>query len=273
MKEASPSTPVELLGLNGVPKAGDMFLVVPDERQAREIVARRQEELKGAGPSVRRAVTLEEFHQQLEAGRLKSLNLILKADVQGSAEALRDSLLKILSDEVSLKILHIGIGDVTEPDVLLAQASSAVVIGFHVGLTDEAQRLAKEEQVDVRLYRIIYEAVADIRAAVEGLLEPRYKETVLGRAKVLEVFKVTKSGTIAGSQVVKGKIARGVLGRVFRGQEQIHQGKITSLKRFKDDVREVSEGLQCGISVAGWDGFQPEDIIEAVEVQQVAAKL
>ena len=273
LKEAAPSTPVELLGLNGVPKAGDSFLVVPDERQAREIVTRRQEELQGAKATTRRVITLEEFHQQLEAGRVKSLNLILKADVQGSVEALRDSLMKILSDEVSLKILHAGVGDVTEPDVLLAEASNAVVIGFHIGMTPEAEVLAKQEQVDVRLYRIIYEAVGDIRAALEGLLEPHLVETVVGRAKVLQVFKVSKSGTIAGCQVLKGKIVRGTVGRVIRGDQKLFQGKISSIKRFKDDVREVTEGLQCGLSVAGWSDFQPDDLIEAVEVESVAQKL
>ena len=275
LEEAGPSTPVELLGLNGVPKAGDSFLVVPDEKQAREVVLRRQEELQGAPALLRRAVTLEDFHRQLEAGRLKSLNLILKADVQGSVEALRESLEKISSEseEVSLKFLHLGVGDVTEPDVLLAEASNAVVIGFHVGMTPEAQVLTKHEQVDVRFYQIIYEAIGDIRAALEGLLEPRLVETVLGRAKVLQVFKVSKAGTVAGCQVLKGKVVRGALGRVIRGEEQLFQGKINSLKRFKDDIREVTEGLQCGLSVAGFDDFQPEDIIEAVEVSQVAAKL
>jgi translation initiation factor IF-2 len=276
LKEAGPSTPLELLGLNGMPKAGEPFLVVPDERQAREVVARRQEEQQGSRPlATRRVVTLEEFHRQLEAGRVKGLNLILKADVHGSAEALRDSLLKLSAEEVSLKFLHVGVGDVTEPDVLLAEASDAVVIGFHVGLTPEAEVLAKAERVDVRLYRIIYEAVGDIRAALEGLLEPRLVETVLGQAKVLQVFKVSKVGAIAGCQVLKGRIVRGAVGRVFRGEERqpIFQGKINSLKRFKEDVREMTEGLQCGLGLSGWGDFQPEDIIEAVDVQQVAAKL
>ncbi len=273
LKEAGPSTPVELLGLSGVPQAGDSFLVVPDERQVREILTRRREEMEGARPIHRRTISLEEFHRQLEAGEVKSLNLILKADVQGSLEALKDSLAKITSEEVSFKFLHTGVGDVTEPDVLLAEASNAVVIGFHVGMTPEAEVLVKREQVDVRLYRIIYEAVADIRAALEGLLEPRLVEQMLGRAKVLQVFKVSKAGTIAGCQVLKGKIVRGAVGRVFRGEQQLFQGKISSLKRFKDDVREVAEGLQCGISLAGWNEFQPEDLIEAVEIQEVAQKL
>ena len=274
LEKAGPSYPAEILGLNGVPKAGDPFFVVPDERQAREVVMRRQETLQGDQPSaVRRAVTLEEFHQQLAAGRLKGLNLILKADVQGSVEALRDSLVKLSSGEAGLKFLHVGVGDVTEPDVLLAEASNAVVIAFHVGMTPEAEVRSKEEGVDVRLYQVIYEAVADIRAALEGLLEPRLLEQVLGQAKVLQVFKVSKVGTVAGCQVLKGKFVRGLVGRVLRGKEKIFQGKITSLKRFKEDVREVTSGMECGVALGGFNDFQPEDLVEAVEVTQVAQRL
>ncbi|MBI1953092.1 MAG: translation initiation factor IF-2 [Candidatus Omnitrophica bacterium] len=275
LQEASPSTPLEILGLNGVPKAGDSFLVVGDEKKAREVVTRRQEETRSGQVTLtgRHAVSLEDFHKLLAEGKLKSLNLILKADVQGSAEALQDALSKISSDEVSFKVLHSGVGDVTEPDVLLAEASAAVVIGFHVGMTPEAEILAKQEKVDVRLYRIIYEAIADIRAALEGLLAPKLVESSLGKAKVLQVFKVSKSGTIAGCQVLKGKILRGALARVFRGPDQLFEGKISSLKRFKEDVREVAEGFQCGISVSGWSEFQPEDLIEVIEVESVAQKL
>ncbi len=273
LTEAGPSAPVEVLGLNGVPSAGDSFLVVADERQAREIAQRRQEQRRKPKEAVRRVVTLEDFHKQLEAGRLKSLNLILKADVQGSVEAIRDTLGKLSGEQVSLRFLHVGVGAVNESDVLLAEASDAVVIGFNVEVTPEAQALAKLEQVDVRLYRIIYEAVNDIKAALEGLLEPKKVEQVLGRAKVLQVFKVSKVGTVAGCQVLKGKIVRNMVGRVYRGQEKLFEGKIDSLKRFKEDVREVSEGVQCGLSVAGWSDFQPEDVVEAIEVQEVAQKL
>ena len=274
LAEAGPSTPVELLGLGGVPQAGDTFLTAPDEKQAREIALSRRELMKESKEqTVRRAVTLEEFHQQLEAGRLKSLNLILKADVQGSAEALKESLTKLPTEKASLKFLHVAVGAVNESDILLAEASSAVVIGFNVQMTPEAEALVKEEQVDVRLYRIIYEAVNDIRAALEGLLEPKLVEQALGRAKVLQVFRVTKVGAVAGCQVVKGKIQRGAMARVFRGQEKLHQGRIDTLKRFKDDVREVTEGIQCGMSVAGFGDYQPDDVIEAFEVQQVAQKL
>ena len=273
LEEAGPSTPVELLGLGGVPKAGDTFMTAPDEKQAREIALSRQEQFKESKETVRRAVTLEEFHKQMEAGKLKSLNLILKADVQGSAEALRGSLEKLPTDRASLKFLHVAVGAVNESDILLAEASSAVVIGFSVQMTPEAETLAKEEQVDVRLYRIIYEAVNDITAALEGLLEPKLVEQSLGKAKVLQVFRVTKVGAVAGCQVVKGKILRNAQARVWRGQEKLHQGKIETLKRFKDDVKEVAEGIQCGLSVAGFSDYQPDDVIEAFEVQQVAQKL
>ena len=273
LTEAGPSTPVEVMGLNGVPQAGDTFVFVPDEKQAREIAQRRQDEARETRNAPRKFVTLEEFRQQLEAGKVKGLNLILKADVQGSLEALRESLEKISSEKAGLKFLHLGVGAITEPDILLAEASNAVVIGFNAGMTPEAEVLAKKEQVDVRTYDIIYQAVNDIRAALEGLLEPKLVEQVIGKAKVLQAFRVSKVGTIAGSQVVKGKITRGSKGRVLRGQEIVFEGKIDSLKRFKDDVREVAEGVQCGIGLSGFSAFEPDDIIEAVEVQQVAQKL
>ena len=273
LKEAGPSAPVEVLGLSGVPQAGDPFMVVPDEKQAREIATSRQEERKEAKQVVRRVITLEEFRGKLEAGQVKGLNLILKADVQGSLGALRETLSKISTEKASLKFLHTGVGAISESDVLLAEASAAVVIGFNVQMTPEAEALAKQEQVDVRLYRIIYEAVNDVRAALEGLLEPRKVEQVLGRAKVLQVFRVSKVGSVAGCQVVKGKIVRNTLGRLYRGQERVFEGKIVSVKRFKDDVREVTEGIQCGLNLAGYSDYQPDDIIESVEIQEVAQKL
>ena len=273
LKDAGPSAPVEVLGLSGVPQAGDPFMVVPDEKQGREIANTRQEERKEAKQIVRRVITLEEFRSKFEAGQVKGLNLILKADVQGSLEALRETLSKISTEKASLKFLHTGVGAISESDVLLAEASAAVVIGFNVQMTPEAEVLAKHEQVDVRLYRIIYEAVNDIRAALEGLLEPRKVEQVLGRAKVLQVFRVSKVGSVAGCQVVKGKIVRNSLGRLYRGQEKIFEGKVSSVKRFKDDVREVTEGIQCGLNLAGFNDYQPDDVIESVEIQEVAQKL
>ncbi len=272
--EVGPSSPVEVLGLSGVPRAGDVFMVVPDEKQAREIVSKRVEEQRmAAAAPIRRAVSLEEFHLQLTAGKIKGLNLILKSDVQGSLEAIQDAISKLSTEQTNLKFLHIGVGDITEPDILLAEASNAVVIGFNVKTTPEAEVLAKEEQVDVRVYKIIYEAVADVKAALEGLLEPKLVEQFVGRVKVLQAFKVSKVGTIAGSQVIKGKAQRGVMGRVMRGKEKIFEGKVDSLKRFKEDVKEVAEGVQCGIGLAGFGGYEPEDLIELFTVEKVAQRL
>ena len=273
-REAGPSMPVEILGLNGVPKAGEAFFVVEDERKARELVQQRQETQREKGLSAgRKVMTLEEFQQELKAGKVKELHLILKADVQGSVEALKTALEKLSTEQVQLKILHTGVGAINEPDVMLAVASNAIVIGFHVDQTAEAAALAKEEQVDVRLYQIIYEAVGDVRAAMEGLLEPKLHEIFLGRAKVLQVFKVSKVGGVAGCQVVKGKMTRAATYRVLRGAQKLFEGKLASLKRFKDDVREVAEGLECGLALAGFSDYQPDDVIEAFEVQEVAQKL
>jgi translation initiation factor IF-2 len=248
-------------------------MVVPEERQAREIALTYKERQREAKPVARRVLTLEEFRNRLEAGQVKSLNLILKADVHGSVEALRDAIAKVVSDRVKLNILHWGVGSISESDILLAEASDAVVMGFNVSLTQEAQELARREAVDVRLYRVIYEAVEDVRSAIAGLLGPKQVEQVLGRAKVLQVFQVSKAGKVAGCQVVKGKLLRNSLGRVWRGQTKIFEGKIISLKRFKDDVREVPEGVQCGLALAGFDDYQPNDFIESIAVQEVAQTL
>jgi len=273
-QEAGPSMPVEILGLGGVPKAGDTFFVVDDERKARELTLQRQETLRQAGMSAgRKVMTLEEFQAELQAGQVKELNLIVKGDVQGSVEALRASLEKLSTDQVQLKILHTGVGAISGSDILLAVASNAIVIGFHVGQTPEAEVLAKEDRVDVRLYQIIYEAIGEVRAAMEGLLEPKTQELFLGRAKVLQVFNVSKIGAVAGCQVVKGKIARSAVCRLLRGPQQVFEGRVASLKRFKDDVREVAEGLECGIALQGASDYQPGDLIEAFELQQVAQKL
>ena len=274
VQEAGPSMPVEVLGMNGVPRAGDLAFVVEDERKARALTQQRQEHQRLAGlSSGPKVMTLEEFQAQLKAGKVKELKIILKGDVQGSIEALKASLEKLSTEQVQLQVLHAGVGDITESDVMLAVASNAIVIGFHIGQTAEAEKLAKEEQVDVRLYQIIYEAIGEIRAAMEGLLEPKIHELVVGRAKVLQVFKVSKVGTVAGCQVIKGKITRSAICRLLRGTEKIAEGKLASLKRFKDDVREVAEGLECGIALAGTNDYQPGDIIEAIELQQVAQKL
>ena len=271
--EAGPSVPVEILGLGGVPKAGDTFFTVTDERKARELTSQRQETQRQAGLSAGPKMTLEEFQAELKAGIIKELNLVLKGDVQGSVEALKASLEKLSTDQVQLKVLHAGVGAINESDILLAVASNAIVIGFHVAPTTDAEVLAKEEAVDVRLYQIIYEAIGEVRAAMEGLLEPKTQELFLGRAKVVQAFRVSKVGTIAGSQVVKGKLTRAATYRLLRGTQMLFEGRVANLKRFKDDVREVTEGLECGIALQGWNDYQPGDLIEAFELQQVAQKL
>lgn len=273
VKEAPPSKPVEILGLSGMVKAGDTFYAVEDEKKAREIATLKQEKLKEKRAVSAKRITLEELYQHIKEGSIKELKLILKADVGGSIEALRDSLLKIQSQDVQLKIIHQGSGDINESDIMLAAASNAIIVGFHVEMTPEAEQKAKEEEVEVRMYRVIYEAISDVKAAMEGLLEPHTKETTLGRAEVRQVFKVSNFGQIAGCAVIKGTIARNALIRVIRNNEIIFDGKISSLKRLKDDVREVQEGFECGIGVSEFQDFKVGDIIEAYRIEKIAKKL
>lgn len=274
MASAGPSMPVEISGISGLPLAGETFYVVEDERKAKEIVDLRQRKLadKEAGP--KRHITLEDLYQQIKEGKTSELKIILKADVQGSIEALRDSLEKLSTQEVRLKTIHAGVGEINESDVMLAIASDAIVIGFHVEKTPKAGAMAEEEKVDVRVYRIIYETINDIKAAMEGLLTPHIQETFLGRAEVRQVFKVSKAGIIAGSFVTKGKISRQApVVRLLREGNKIFEGKISSLKRFKDDVREVAENFECGISLEGHSDIKTGDLIEAYQIEKIARRL
>ncbi len=274
IQEAGPSTPVEILGLPGVPEAGEMFYVVQDERQAREISQFRQEELKNEKllKSSQR-ITLEDLYTQIQEGKIKELNVILKADVQGSLEALKDSLEKIPSDEVKVKFIHTGVGDVNASDVILAVASNAIIIGFHVGIGPKAQEDLEKTPVEVRQYRIIYDAVNDVRKALEGLLEPKLKRKFLSRIEVRQVFKLSKSGMVAGCFVTKGKVTRKAEIDVIRNGEVVHTGRIKALKRFKDDVREVNEGYECGISLENYSAIEAGDILETFEVETIARTL
>lgn len=271
---ALPSKPVEILGLSGVPQAGDRFYVVPDEKTAKQIATERRE-AKGPEAAPRRHMTLEELHQHIQEGKVKEIKFILKADVQGSLEALKAELAKIESKDVKWVILHEGVGDINESDIMLAAASDAVVFGFHVGQLPRAEAVAREEGVEVKLYTIIYEAVSDIRLAIEGLLEPVTKELFMGRAEVKQVFKISKIGNIAGCLVVKGKLVRAgnPTVRVVRGKEAIFEGKLLALKRFKDDVKEVTEGQECGISIERFKDFQAGDYIDFYQVEKVTQKL
>ncbi|MEO5657843.1 MAG: translation initiation factor IF-2 [Nitrospiria bacterium] len=272
--EAGPSMPVEVIGLEGVPQAGDVFQVVKDDRTAKEIVAARLEKGRAVPQAQPRKMTLEDLYGKISAGATKELTIVLKADVQGSAEALKHSLEKLSTDQVRLRVLHEGIGGITESDVLLAAASNAVVIGFNVRPESKAQAVAERETVDIRTYRIIYEAVDDVRAAMEGLLDPTFKEQSLGRAEVRQVFMVPRAGAIAGSYVLQGVISRASTGaRVIRDGIVVYQGKLGSLRRFKDDVREVQTEYECGIGIENFNDLKVGDIIEVFSMEKIAGKL
>ncbi|MGH7400819.1 MAG: translation initiation factor IF-2, partial [Candidatus Rokuibacteriota bacterium] len=269
---AGPSDPVEILGLSGVPQAGDTMLVVSDERKARQIATVRSERDRLKGKSAAR-VTLEDLHKQIEAGEVKELRLVLKADVQGSVEALTESLERLSTDEVKLKVIHSSVGAVTESDVMLASASNAIVLGFNVKADPKAATQAQANGVDMRSYNVIYDAINDVKAALSGMLAPEIREMIHGRAQVRQLFPITKVGVIYGSSITEGKMVRGARARIKRGDTLLGEGVITSLKRFKDDVREVLQGLECGIGIDGIKGVQPNDVIEAFSTEEVARTL
>ena len=275
VKEAGPSYAVEVLGLSGTPEAGEIFTVVADEKLARKIAEKKSLELreraiKGFHP---KHLSLEDLYSQMKEGRVKELNLIIKADVQGSVEALGQSLEQISSEKIKIRVIHGGVGGINESDVMLAAASDAIVIGFHVKSDEQAQTLMEREGVDVRFYSIIYEALEDVRKAMEGLLEPTMKEVVEGRTEIRQIFQSSRIGAIGGAIVRKGKLARNCHIRVIRNNIVVHTGKLSSLKRFKDDVREVQEGYDCGVVVEGFAGLQEGDLLESFRIEKVAAKL
>jgi len=273
-QQAGPSIPVEVIGLPGVPSAGDVFQVVSDERVAREIAAQRAQKQRAdelAGPG---KVSLDDLFAKIKEGSVKELAIVIKADVQGSSEALAGAVEKLPTEAVKLRVIHNGVGGITESDVLLAAASRAIIIGFNIRPEPKAASLAEQQGVDVRLYTIIYDAIADIKAAMEGLLEPTLKERTLGRAEVRQVFTIPKAGVVAGSYVVDGTISRASAGvRVIRDNVVVYQGKLGSLRRFKDDVREVQQGYECGLSIENFNDVKAGDIIEAYAIDKIAAKL
>jgi translation initiation factor IF-2 len=271
-RSAGPSDPVEILGLSGVPSAGDVLVAVSDERKARQIAAMRLERDKGKGKTANR-ITLEGLHKQILTGEVKELRLILKADVQGSVEALGESLERLSTDEVKLKVIHSSVGAINESDVMLASASNAIVLGFNVKAEPKAATQAQINGVDVRHYNVIYEAINDLRAALAGMLAPEIRETALGRAQVRQIFVISKLGPICGSYVEEGKFVRGAKVRVRRGSGVLGEGTVTSLKRFKDDVREVLVGQDCGIGVEAVPGIQAGDVLEAYTTEEVARTL
>jgi len=271
--EAGPSTPVEVLGISGIPLAGEQFFVVEDEKTARELASKRQEAERVAQMKSAKKISLEELHAQIIEGKIKDLKMIIKADVQGSLEAIRDTLNRLNVSEIKLEIIHEGVGSINSSDVILAVASNALVLGFNVTAEDLAKDMASKEGVDVRTYNIIYELANDIKAAIEGMLEPKLKKVFLGRVEIRKVFKLSRSGTVAGCFVVKGKINRSANVSVVRNGQEIFGGKLSSLKRFKDDVRDVQEGFECGLTISGFDAIQEGDIVEAYEIEKIARKL
>lgn len=273
-KEAGPAMPVEVIGLSGVPQAGDSFVVMEDEKKARQVAQSRMQKLREAELALNKRVTLDDLFSQIQQGAVKELNIIIKADVQGSAEAVAESLLKLSTDAVKLKVIHASVGAITESDIMLASASNAIIIGFNIRPEPKASALAESEGVDVRLYNIIYNAIDEVRAAMEGLLEPTFKEKVLGRAEVRQTFSVPKVGVIAGTYVLDGQITRSCAGvRVLRDNVVVFQGKLGSLKRFKDDVKEALAGYECGIGVENFNDIKVGDIIEAYDIEKFAGKL
>jgi translation initiation factor IF-2 len=270
IREAGPSMPAAILGFSAVPAAGESFEVTESEKTAREIVNKRAGVRRESGEQMRRVVTLDDIFQRMQSGEVKELNLIIKADVQGSIEPIVKSLEELGDTGLKVRVLRQGTGNISESDIMLAVASSAIVIGFQVSIDTAGQRLAEAEGVDVRRYDIIYRLIDDIDKALKGLLEPTYADVVSGHAEVRTVFKISRKGNIAGSFVLNGQIARNALARVRRGGEVIFEGKVGSLKRFTEDVREVAAGYECGIALDGFDAFQPGDIIECYTKERVS---
>ena len=270
VKEATPSTPVEILGLSDVPSAGEVFLAHENDKTAKSYaetyLAQNKEKML---EETKAKMSLDDLFSQIQEGNLKELNLIVKADVQGSVEAVKQSLLKLSNEEVVVKCIHGGVGAINESDVMLASASSAIIIGFNVRPDVTAKTIAEREGVDVRLYRVIYQAIEDIEAAMKGMLDPIFEEKVIGHAEVRQLFKASAVGNIAGSYVLDGMFQRNCKVRISREGKQIFEGELASLKRFKDDVKEVKAGYECGLVFEGFDQMQELDIVEAYVMVEV----
>ncbi len=269
VKDAGPSIPVEITGLTEVPAPGDEFNAVADERMARQLVEQRKQKIKDDANKLNQKVTLESLFSKLQEGEMKELNLIVKADVQGSAEAVKASLEKISNDEVRVKVIHAGVGAINESDILLASTSNAIVVGFNVRPNDQAQAAAKRDKVDIRMYRVIYDAINEISDAMKGMLAPKFREAIIGHAEVRQTYKVSAIGTIAGCYVKDGKITRDASVRVLRDNIVIHEGKLGSLQRFKDSVKEVAAGYECGMSIEKYNDIKEGDIFECFVMEQI----
>jgi len=269
IKKAGPSIPVEILGLSEVPDGGDVFYAVDDERKAREVVEARKFKAKQEAQKASQTVSLENLFEHIEAGKMKDLNIIVKADVQGSVEAVRQSLERITNEEVRVNVIHGAVGAVTESDVMLASASNAIIVGFNVRPTPGATVAAASSEVDIRLYRVIYDAIEDIEAAMKGMLAPKFREAITGHVEIRTTFKVSGVGTIGGAYVTDGKVQRNSLVRIVRDGIVIHEGELASLKRFKDDVKEVASGYECGISIEKFNDIKEGDIVEVYVMEQI----
>ncbi|MBI1852426.1 MAG: translation initiation factor IF-2 [Planctomycetes bacterium] len=273
VESAGPSSPAEVMGLSLLPEAGDPFYVVESLQVAKDAAAKRQREMRDAALAERRHITLDSIFSRIAQGKVKEVRVVLKVDVKGSAEVLKKSLEDLVHADVKVRLLHMGVGSITESDILLAHASDAVVLGFHVIAEEKARALAEDKGVEIRLYQVIYEVIDDLKKAMEGMLEPEEKEAILGHVEIRQVFKVSKVGNIAGCFVKDGRIDRSSKIRLVRNGRVIHTGALESLKRFKDDARTVAEGYECGIKLANYDDIQQGDVLEAFEIQRIARKL
>ena len=273
LKKAGPSTPVSILGLDGAPQAGDKFSIFEDEREAKQIASKRSQLQREQSVRTQKTLTLDEIGRRIALGDFKELNIILKGDVDGSVEALTDSFQKLSTEEIQVNIIHKGVGAITESDVLLASASDAIIIGFNVRPQGNARIIADKEEVDIRNYSIIYDAINDLKDAMEGMLSPDMKEEITGNVEIREVYKISKVGNIAGCMVVSGKIFRNSMIRIIREGIVVYTGELTSLKRFKDDVKEVAKGYDCGLQIKNYNDIKEGDAIEAYEEVAVKKKL
>ena len=271
--EAGPSTPVSILGLDGAPQAGDKFNVFNDEKEAKQIAVKRTQLVREQSVRTQKHITLDEIGRRIAIGEFKELNIILKGDVDGSVEALTDSFQKLSTDEILINIIHKAVGAITESDVLLASASDAIIIGFNVRPTGNARQIADKEEIDIRNYSIIYDAINDLKDAMEGMLAPKFKEEISGNAEIRETFKISKVGTIAGCMVTSGKIFRNSSIRIIRDGVVVSSGVLSSLKRFKDDAKEVSKGYDCGLQVKNYNDIRIGDVIEAYSQVEIKKKV
>ena len=269
VEHAGPSVPVEIIGMAEVPSAGDDFHAVADERMARELADQRKHDQKMAAAGPQGKVTLEDLFSQIQQGEMKTLNIIVKADVQGSAEAVKQSLEKISNEEVRVKVIHSAVGAINESDVMLAATSGAIIVGFNVRPNENAKQNAARDHVDMRMYRVIYDAIEEIETAMKGMLAPKFKEVELGHAEVRSVFRITGVGMVAGCYVTDGRIQRGAQMRLLRDNIVIYDGAIASLQRFKDSVKEVAQGYECGITFEKWQDIKEGDVIEAFLMEQI----